>query len=86
MKNEMNGIWDTVYITMLWGAPIGRTIHPTLAAMVCSETVGIIRSVLSSFFKANMANGTKIINYYGVPVNIVQIIYCRFYKKTGNNG
>ena len=62
MKNEMNGIWDTVYITMLWGAPIGRTIHPTLAAMVCSETVGIIRSVLSSFFKANMANGTKIIN------------------------
>ena len=70
MKNEINGIWETVYITMLWGAPIGRTIQPTLAAIVCSETVGIIKSILSSFFKANIANGTKMINDTSLVIKI----------------
>ena len=60
-KNDTNDILDTVYITILCGAPIGRTIHPTLAAIVCSETVIIIKSILSNLFKAKIAKGTKII-------------------------
>ena len=43
------------------GAPIGRTIHPTLAAIVCRQTVNIIKSVRFTFFRAKIANGTKII-------------------------
>jgi hypothetical protein len=53
---------ETVYITILWGAPIGRTMQATLAAMVCRQTVKIIKSSLSTFFKANIENGTKIIS------------------------
>lgn len=60
-KNDSNGILDTVYITILWGAPIGRTMHPTLAAMVCRETANIIKSARSTFFNARIENGTKII-------------------------
>ena len=70
MKNDRNGIWDTVYITILCGAPIGRTIHPTLAAMVSKLTVNIIKSSLSTFFKANNVNGTKIINETSFVMNI----------------
>ena len=61
-KNDSNGILDTVYITILCGAPIGRTIHPTLAAMVCKDTVNIVKSILSTFFKAKIEKGTKIIS------------------------
>ena len=70
MKNDLNGIWDTVYITILCGAPIGRTIHPTLAAMVSKLTANITKSSLSTFFKANKVNGTKIINETSFVMNI----------------
>ena len=50
-KNDSNGILDTVYMTILCGAPIGRTIQPTFAAMVCKETVNIVKSILSTFLK-----------------------------------
>ena len=65
-KNDTNEI----YITILWGAPIGRTIQPTLATMVCRETAIIIKSSLSNFFKVNIANGTKIINATSLVINI----------------
>ena len=70
MKNDSNGMCDTVNITILCGAPIGRTIHPTFAAMVCRETVNIIKSVRSIFFKANIANGTNIIKETSFVMNI----------------
>lgn len=69
-KNDSKGIFETVYITILCGAPIGRTIHPTLAAIVCKETVKIIKSTLSTFFRANIANGTKIIKETSLVMNI----------------
>ena len=69
-KNDTNEILDTVYITILCGAPIGRTMHPTLAAIVCSETVIIIKSSLSNFFKAKIAKGTKIIKETSLVINM----------------
>ena len=70
MKNESNEISETVYITILCGAPIGRSIHPTLAAIVCRETVITVKSILSTFLKANIANGTKTINETSFVMNI----------------
>ena len=58
-------------MTILCGAPIGRTIHPTLAAMVSKLTANIIKSSLSTFFKANNVNGTKIIS--GSKDNTIKI-------------
>lgn len=70
MKNDRNGICDTVYITILCGAPIGRTIHPTFAAMVSKLTVNMIKSSLSTFLNAKIVNGTKIINETSFVMNI----------------
>ena len=69
-KNDSNGILETVYITILCGAPIGRTIHPTLAAIVCIETVNIIKSSRLTFFKANIEKGTNIIKETSFVINI----------------
>ena len=69
-KNDSNGIFDTVYMTMLCGAPIGRIIHPTLAAIVCNPTVKIIKSILSTFFNAKMAKGTNIIRETSLVMNM----------------
>lgn len=70
MKNDSNGIWETVNITILCGAPIGRTMHPTLAAMVCRQTVKIIKSERLTFFKAKIENGTNMINETSFVMNI----------------
>jgi hypothetical protein len=69
-KNDSNGMLETVYITILCGAPIGSTIHPTFAAIVCRETVRIIKSVLSTFFNANIENGTNMIKETSFVMNI----------------
>lgn len=44
--------------------------HPTFAAMVCKETVSIIKSNLSTFFNANIENGTKMINETSLVMKI----------------
>ena len=57
-------------MTILCGAPIGRTIQPTFAAMVCRLTVNMTKSILSTLINANMLNGTKIINETSFVMNI----------------
>ena len=69
-KKESKGMFAAVYKTILCGAPIGRTIHPILAAIVCRETVNITKSILSTFFKANMANGTNMIKDTSLVMNM----------------
>ena len=69
-KNDSNEILETVYITILWGAPIGRIMHPTLAAMVSKETASIAKSVLPTFFKAKIVNGTNRIKETSFVMNI----------------
>ena len=44
--------------------------HPTFAAIVCRETVSIIKSNLSTFFNANIENGTKMINETSLVMKI----------------
>jgi len=63
-------MFETVNITILCGAPIGKTIQPTFAAIVCNETVNIIKSNLSTFFNANIEKGTKIINETSLVMKI----------------
>ena len=69
-KNNSKEILETVYITILWGAPIGRTIQPILAAIVCKDTVIIIKSNRATFLRANIEKGTKIINETSLVMNI----------------
>ena len=52
-------MFEVVYMTILCGAPIGRTIHPTLAEIVCRQTVMIIKSARRTFFSAIIENGTN---------------------------
>ena len=44
--------------------------HPTFAAIVCKETVSIVKSTLSTFFKANIVKGMKIIKETSLVINI----------------
>ena len=60
-KKDPKEIFDVVYMTMLCGAPIGNTIHPTLAAIVCKQTVITIKSARLTFFNDKIENGTNII-------------------------
>ena len=82
MKNVSKGILETVYITILWGAPIGRTIHPTLAAMVCRLTVNIIKSERFTFLNANIENGTKMINETSLVIKMELIKHVKTKTKT----
>ncbi len=58
-KNASNDMFDVVYTTILCGAPTGRTIHPTFAAIVCRQTVIIIKSARRTFFSAMIENVTN---------------------------
>ena len=70
MKKDSKGILAAVYITILWGAPIGRTMQPTLAAIVCKQTVSMHKSNLLTFFNASIENGTNMIKETSFVMNI----------------
>ena len=55
---------------MLCGEPIGRIMHPILAAMVSKAMANINKSILFSFFKANIVNGANMINATSLVMNI----------------
>ena len=69
-KNALKDIPDIVYITILCGAPVGSIIHPTFAAIVCRDTVGIIRLSWLIFFNERIVNGTNMINEMSLVINI----------------
>ena len=70
MKKDSNGIWVAVYNTILWGAPIGRTMQPTLAEIVSKQTVSMHKSILLTFFNASIENGTNMIKETSFVINI----------------
>ena len=60
------------YKYKFWGLPIGVSILPRLAAMVCKTIIGINKFCFSHFPKIIIVKGTNVISATSFVINILE--------------